>query len=118
MPHIHFEKEDKTITCNNGVNLRKLAKKHGIKIYCGMANLLNCRGHGLCGTCEVEIVDAPMLSPRSRMEEVKLKEKPLERRLSCQIRVHGDMTIRTHPAPWVPPPPETPEPEQEPEENG
>ena len=113
MPHVHFEKEDKTIVCNSGVNLRKLAKKNGINVYVGLANLYNCRGNGLCGTCEVEIVDAPMLSPRSRMEEIKLKKRPLKRRLSCQVLVWGDMTVRTHPAPWVPLPPETAEPEEE-----
>ena len=100
MPYVTFEKEGKTISCNAGVNLRKLAKKNRIHIYSGIDNLINCRGHGLCGTCEVEIVEAEGLSPRTRMEEIKLKDRPLERRLSCQVVVHGDMVVRTHPPKW------------------
>ena len=102
MPQIKFEKEGKAIYCNAGNNLRKLAKKNGINVYSGIWSLLNCRGNGLCGKCEVEIVSANGLSPRSRMEEMQLKNKPLERRLSCQVIVHGDMTIRTHPPTWAP----------------
>ncbi len=102
MSNIYFEKEGKRITCNSGMNLRKLAKKNGIHIYSGLHNLTNCRGNGLCGSCEVEIVDANQIPQRTRMEEVKLTEKPLERRLACQVIVHGNMTVRTHPAKWRP----------------
>lgn len=106
MPYITFEKEGKTVSCNAGVNLRKLGIKNGIAVYNGIDKLINCRGHGLCGTCEVEILSARDLSPRTRMEEVKLKDKPLERRLSCQVIVHGNMTVRTHPPKWAPLPEE------------
>ena len=102
MPQIKFEKEAKTICCNAGNNLRKLAKRNGINVYSGIWDILNCRGHGLCGKCEVEVVSAKGLSPRSRMEEMQLKDKPLERRLACQVVVHGDMVIRTHPPKWEP----------------
>lgn len=109
MPLITFEKEGKTIACNAGINLRKLAKKNGISVYTGLKKLLNCHGDGLCGTCEVEIISAENLSPRTRMEEVQLKDKPLQRRLACQVTVHGDMLIRTHPPKWAPLPVEEPE---------
>lgn len=102
MPQIKFEKEAKTISCNAGNNLRKLAKKNSINVYSGIWDLLNCHGHGLCGKCEVEIVSENGLSPRTRMEEVQLKNKPLERRLACQVVVHGNMLIRTHPPKWEP----------------
>lgn len=105
MPYVTFEKEGKTIGCNAGMNLRKLAKKNGIDIYQGLHNLTNCRGHGLCGSCEVEIVEAPGIHQRTLMEEIKLKDKPLVRRLSCQVNVHRNMTVRTHPPKWAPLPP-------------
>ncbi len=110
MPKVIFEKEDKTITCNAGNNLRKLAKKNGIHLYRGIHNLTNCHGHGLCGSCEVEIVEADGIHQRTRMEEVKLNGKPIERRLACQVIVHRDMIVRTHPAKWIAAPPETAEP--------
>ena len=102
MPLVTFEKENKRLVCNSGINLRRLAKEAGIAIYSGLNSLINCRGHGLCGTCEVELVTAQQLHPRTRMEEQKLRNKPLERRLACQLVVHGDMTVRTHPPKWTP----------------
>lgn len=109
MPRVTFEKEGKTISCNAGNNLRKLAKRNGVDVYSGIWNLLNCRGHGLCTKCEVEVVSENGLSPRTRMEEIQLKDKPLQRRLSCQVIVHGDTVIRTHPPKWAPLPEETTE---------
>lgn len=94
---VTFERENKAVPCNAGSNLRKLAIANGVNLYGGLWKVLNCRGNGLCGTCEVEIPAAVNLSPRSNMEEVKLKGRPLIRRLACQVVVHGDMTVRSHP---------------------
>ena len=107
MPFITFEKEGEVIRCNAGNNLQQLAKQHGIQLYQGVYKFANCRGHGLCGSCEVEIVKADQLHPRSRMEEIKLGNKPLQRRLACQITIHGDMTVRTQPVKWISNPPAT-----------
>lgn len=112
MTTITFEKEDKTINCNAGLNLRKLAKKNGVELYSSLWTLLNCHGNGLCNKCEVEIVEGEQVNPRTRMEEVQLKDKPLKRRLACQLIVHGDLTVRTHPPKWSAPIPE-PEPEEQ-----
>jgi len=106
MPSITFEKEDKTINCNAGLNLRKLARKNGVELYSGLGTVLNCHGNGLCTQCEVEIVEGEQLNPRTRMEEVRLRDKPLTRRLACQVIVHGNLTVRTHPPKWSTPIPE------------
>jgi ferredoxin len=103
MPQVTFEREGKTIACSSGINLRKLAQANGINLYQGVWSLLNCRGNGLCTSCEVEIPIAQNLSPRSNMEEIQLKDKPLLRRLACQVTIHGDLLVRTHPGKWTSP---------------
>ena len=100
MPTVTFEHERKIVACSAGTNLRKLAIAHGVSLYSGLWKALNCRGNGLCAKCEVEIPAAENLSPRTNMEEIQLKGRPLIRRLACQVIVHGDMTVRSHPPAW------------------
>ncbi|HCU25454.1 MAG TPA: hypothetical protein DF383_10595 [Deltaproteobacteria bacterium] len=100
MALVFFEREGKTISCNSGMNLRKLALANGISVYRGINKVFNCRGHGLCGTCLVEVqahqeID---LNPRTAMEEKQLKNYTNPRvRLSCQVRVHGNIRVKTQP---------------------
>ena len=100
MPIVTFEHENKPVTCNAGTNLRELALKNGVPLYAGAWKIFNCHGNGLCTSCEVEIPQAMNLGARSNMEEVQLKDRPLIRRLACQVTVHGDLTVRTHPPAW------------------
>ena len=102
MPTVTFEKENKTVLCNAGTNLRTLARDNGVQLYNGIWKTLHCRGNGLCGTCEVEIPTAQNLGQRSNMEEAHLKGRPLIRRLACQVVIHGDMSVRSHPPAWKP----------------
>ncbi|HSA60366.1 MAG TPA: 2Fe-2S iron-sulfur cluster binding domain-containing protein [bacterium] len=99
MPIVTFERENKTVTCSAGMNLRKLAAAHGVQLYVSPWTWLNCRGNGLCAKCEVEIPAAENLGARSNMESIQLKGKPPIRRLACQVTVHGNMTVRSHPRP-------------------
>jgi ferredoxin len=92
-----FEKEGVAVSCNAGTNLRKLAGKQGISLYSGIWRLLNCRGNGLCKKCEVEVPVGENISPKTSMEEIQLKGKPATRRLGCQVYIHGDTVVRTHP---------------------
>jgi ferredoxin len=51
-----------------------------------------CTGRGLCGRCDLEILDgAGWLSPEAEDErETRERDRlPASRRLSCQARVHG-----------------------------
>jgi ferredoxin len=100
MPIVTFEKENKTVICNAGTNLRQLARANGVELYSGAWKLLNCRGNGLCSKCEVEIPIAENLGARSNMEEIQLKGRPLIRRLACQVVIHGNMSVRSHPPAW------------------
>jgi len=97
MPTVTFEKENRIVHCSAGTNLRRLAIDNGVQLYSGIWSKLNCRGNGLCSKCEVEIPSAENLSGRSNMEEIHLKGKPFIRRLACQVAIHGDMIVRTHP---------------------
>jgi len=97
---VFFEREGKTVRANAGWNLRKLARANGIKIYRGINQLFNCRGLGLCGTCKVEIFagDSAAVNPRTAMEEKQLKSYTNPHlRLSCQVKVHGNMRVKTQP---------------------
>ena len=100
MPLIFFERQKKTVRANAGWNLRRLALANGVKVYPGLAKVYNCRGNGLCGTCKVEIfTSGPAdVNPRTAMEEKKLKgcTNP-NLRLSCQVKVHGNVRIKTFP---------------------
>jgi ferredoxin len=100
MPLVFFEREGKTLSVNAGWNLRKLARANGISVYRGINKLFNCCGLGLCRACKVEIFTAEpgALNPRTAMEERKLKNFTNPRlRLSCQVRVHGNISVKTQP---------------------
>lgn len=100
MPLIFFEREGRTINANAGTNLRKLAQANNIPVYHGLNKVFNCRGNGLCGTCKMEVfANSPgALNPRTAMEEKKLKSfSNPALRLSCQVRVHGNVRVKTQP---------------------
>lgn len=89
-------REDKTVECKSGGNLRKLALLSGIRIYPGIFQLLNCRGFGMCGTCKVEIEPTEGAQPKPW----KLREKMRgfckgNERLSCQVKVVSDINVKT-----------------------
>jgi ferredoxin len=93
MPKVYFPKENRTIEVPYGANLRKAALDNGIDVYGFPNKFLNCRGHGLCGTCAVKVDPEWNLSDRTNAEIRKLKAAPL--RLSCQAQVEGDITCTT-----------------------
>ena len=109
MPKVTFVKEKQEIEVPVGANLRLEARKAGIQVYKTLAQYLNCRGRGMCGTCKV-LVKKGMenLSPKSGRERFYFAARPLgmlavighedEMRLSCQVQVNGDCTIETKPA--------------------
>ncbi len=95
---IKFVNEDKEVMVAGGANLRFKALENGIDIYTFMGKLTNCGGYGQCGTCVVEIVDGmENLSPRTEVENRKLKKKSTHCRLACQTLVNGPVTVKTKP---------------------
>lgn len=78
-----------TFDVAEGVKLTLAIEDAGIDI------LHRCGGQGRCTTCMVEVVEGET-TPMSDEEREGLEEPELiERyRLSCQLRVQGDMTVR------------------------
>ncbi len=82
----------------------------GVSPHNGRADALNCRGHGTCGTCAVEIgarndTDAdPPISDRGALERRRLSVPPHDPdaglRLACQTEVYGDVDVTKHPGFW------------------
>ncbi len=104
MPVVEFVKEGRRYDVPPGTNLRKFALKCQIPVYKGINRVLNCRGHRLCGTCRVEVLDGKGVSPRIPAEEALLIGKFLRAkkltpslRLSCQVSVNGDVKVLTQP---------------------
>ncbi|MEO0407643.1 MAG: 2Fe-2S iron-sulfur cluster-binding protein [Cyanobacteria bacterium P01_A01_bin.135] len=98
MSSIKFVDEDIEVVAANGANLRFKALENNVDIYTFTGKLMNCGGYGQCGTCIVEVVDGMgNLSPRTDVENRKLKKYPETYRLSCQTLVNGPVTIQTKP---------------------
>ncbi|NEN88666.1 MAG: (2Fe-2S)-binding protein [Okeania sp. SIO2D1] len=98
MANIKFEQENQEIIAADGANLRIKALENRIDLYTFTGKMMNCGGYGQCGTCVVEVVEGlENLSPRTPVEEQKLKKKPPSYRLACQTMVNGPVTIKTKP---------------------
>lgn len=98
MGNIKFEQENKEVVAADGANLRLKALENSIDLYKTWGKMMNCGGYGQCGTCLVEIVEGmENLSPRTEVENRKLKKKPETYRLACQTLVNGAVTVKTKP---------------------
>ncbi len=105
MPIVTLVNEGKTLEVAEGANLRKVLLKNGLSPYVGKDRLLNCLGHGLCGTCRVEIVDGKNAPAMSALEEASLPglvpfyARKVEKnvRLACRIPVTKDLSLKMHP---------------------
>ncbi|MEQ8958780.1 MAG: 2Fe-2S iron-sulfur cluster-binding protein [Coleofasciculus sp. C2-GNP5-27] len=98
MANIKFVKEDQEVIAADGANLREKALQNKIDLYTFKGKLMNCGGYGQCGTCVVEVVEGmENLSPRTEVEQRKLKKKPESYRLACQTLVNGPVSVKTKP---------------------
>ena len=98
MGNIKFEQENREVVAADGANLRLKALENGIDLYKPWGKMMNCGGYGQCGTCLVEIVEGmENISPRTEVENRKLKKKPETYRLACQTLVNGPVTVKTKP---------------------
>lgn len=96
MPKVHFLNEVITVEVPAQTTLRDAAMQSGIELYRGMWTHVNCIGNGICGRCRVWIL-APdhHLSPPSLRERFHRVRGMM--RLACQVRVTGDIEVRTRP---------------------
>ena len=66
---------------------------------CGCDILHRCGGNSRCTTCRVEILEGDA-GPIGELEQERIGREadwPANRRLSCQVRVTGDLTVRVLP---------------------
>jgi ferredoxin len=104
MPVIRFVREGRDVPCAPGENLREVALREGLELYGWKGRLGNCGGCGQCITCFVAIEDGDdgppdpqALSPRTPVEEVKLRRRPENWRLACQTMVQRSVLVLTRP---------------------
>ncbi len=98
MSKIQIQNEARHIEVEANANLRDAVLANDADLYSGCGNILNCRGHGFCGKCEVLVIEgAAELTERTPREISKLKTYDPSRRLACQCAVIGDgeITINT-----------------------
>lgn len=95
MLEVQFVNHNRTIKVQPGENLREAAIRNKLSIYPHIFKILNCRGRGLCTSCKVEIISGKV-DPRNEIENQKLKDKPPNIRLACQITVNDNLVVRTH----------------------
>jgi ferredoxin len=83
--------EQRTLHAADGANLRRVLLDAGISPYAPLTQKLNCGGRGLCATCGV-LIDSGEPAPVHWHDQ--LADRFGYPRLSCQITVQGDMTVR------------------------
>jgi ferredoxin len=100
-PSVSFD--GRTVSCEVGDRLRDvLLAADGRSPHNDAAQVANCGGNGLCGTCAVD-VDGHVSEPGER-EERRLSLPPHDGdaglRLACQTRVEGDVSVTKHDGLW------------------
>ena len=100
MPIVRFVREGRDVLCPVGTNLRELALAEGLELYGLKGRLGNCGGCGQCITCFVEVVaerSSSALTPRTPVEDQKLRRRPQDWRLACQALVERSVMVLTRP---------------------
>ena len=97
MPRVHFVKQNVTIECPVGTNLRQLALANDIDLYAFPNNIANCRGRALCGTCRVKVDEPRALSAHVAGNERKNGWEGPQYRLACKSQVLSDLQVITNP---------------------
>jgi ferredoxin len=101
VPKVRFLNELVTVEVPEQTSLRDVAMQQGVELYRGMWTHVNCRGNGLCGRCRIWILETdrkrPGASRRSLREHAHVRVVTGKMRLACQVRVVGDLDVRTRP---------------------
>ncbi len=92
MPKIQFQKNHPSFDVLVGTPLMRALLDKSIPV------ASSCGGDGVCAKCRIEVLQGMKnLSPENSREAF-LRERyeiPRTERLSCQVTVHGDITINT-----------------------
>lgn len=96
MPRIYVENYGKSFDVESGTKLVLALEDNGIPM------LHRCGGQARCTTCRVEIIEGTPPPMGEKERQALLREAPdliKQYRLSCQIRVESDLTLRIPPCP-------------------
>jgi len=96
VPKVHFQTEMVTVEVPENTTLREVAIQQGIQLYRGMWTHINCIGNGVCGRCMIWILSDGKRVSRPSVRERVHRIKGTQR-LACQVKVIGDVVIRTRP---------------------
>ena len=83
--------ETRTLRVPYGSNLRRALLEAGLSPYAALTRRANCGGRGLCATCGVWIESG---EPAPRHWHDRIGSSFGYPRLSCQITVESDLTVR------------------------
>lgn len=83
--------ETQILHVEDGANLRRTLLNAGISPYAKLTRVANCGGRGLCATCGVWIDEG---EPAPEHWHDKIGSRFGYPRLSCQITVQSNMTVR------------------------
>jgi ferredoxin len=82
--------DERLLVAPLGARLRDVLRRNDISPHSRATRRLNCGGRGLCATCGVRLVDEQ--APEHWHDQ--LADRFGYPRLSCQLRVDGDCTVR------------------------
>jgi ferredoxin len=88
---ILIDDSEQTLIAADGANLRETLLRAGLSPYTVITRVTNCGGRGICATCGVHFEAG---EPAPEHWHDKLAARYGYPRLSCQITVRGDMTVR------------------------
>lgn len=83
--------EEHILQVESGSNLRRALLDAGISPYATLTRIANCGGRGICATCGVWIDEN---EPDPEHWHDRIGSRFGYPRLSCQITVRSDMTVR------------------------
>lgn len=87
---VHDGEDEQLLVAPVGARLRDVLLHHGLSPHSRATRRLNCGGNGLCATCGVRLVDD---QPPEHWHD-RLADRFGYPRLSCQLRVEEDCTVR------------------------
>jgi ferredoxin len=93
-----IDNENRMLEVPAGSNLRGALLENGISPYAPLTRRLNCGGRGLCATCGVWIEDGE--TPPTHWHD-RIGTAFGYPRLSCQVTVEEDMTVRIMTEKWI-----------------
>ena len=87
-----------TLQVSDGENLRRILLDNDISPYAPLTRVANCGGRGLCATCGIWIDNG---EPSPEHWHDKVGSRFGYPRLSCQISIRDDMTVRILHDKWI-----------------